>query len=153
MLDADGINALAGHIDTLSCRRGCMTVLTPHDGELARIGGDMTAPREAAAAAFAADHGVYLIRKGHRTVAAAPDGRLAVNTTGNDGMAKGGSGDVLTGVTAALLGQMETERAAVTACAVHAGAGDVCAQKLGEYGMTPSDIIEELPYIFKTITE
>ena len=54
---------------------------------------------------------------------------------------------------AALLGQMETERAAVTACAVHAGAGDVCAQKLGEYGMTPSDIIEELPYIFKTITE
>ena len=53
VLDADGINALAGHIDTLSCRRGCVTVLTPHDGELARIGGDMTAPREAAAAAFA----------------------------------------------------------------------------------------------------
>ena len=48
VLDADGINALAGHIDTLSCRRGCVTVLTPHDGELARIGGDMTAPREAA---------------------------------------------------------------------------------------------------------
>ena len=57
------------------------------------------------------------------------------------------------GVTAALLGQMETKRAAVTACAVHAAAGDMCAQKLGEYGMTPSDIIEELPYIFKTITE
>ena len=53
VLDADGINALAGHIDTLSCRRGCVTVLTPHDGELARIGGDMTAPREAAAAAAA----------------------------------------------------------------------------------------------------
>ena len=82
-----------------------------------------------------------------------PDGQLYFNATGNPGMAKGGSGDVLTGVTAALLGQMETERAAVTACAVHAGAGDVCAQKLGEYGMTPSDIIEELPYIFKTITE
>lgn len=153
VLDADGINALSGHIDTLSCRRGLTTVLTPHDGELARIGGDMTAPRESSAAAFAARHGICLVRKGHRTVIAAPDGHLAVNTTGSDGMAKGGSGDVLTGVTAALLGQMETERAAVTACAVHAGAGDVCAQKLGEYGMTPSDIIEELPYIFKTITE
>ena len=57
VLDADGINALSGHIDTLSCRRGLTTVLTPHDGELARIGGDMTAPRESSAAAFAARHG------------------------------------------------------------------------------------------------
>ena len=62
VLDADGINALEGHIDTLS-RRPCATVLTPHDGELARIGGDMTAPRESSAAAFAAAHGVYLVRK------------------------------------------------------------------------------------------
>ena len=91
--------------------------------------------------------------KGHRTIIAHPAGRLYSIEAGNPGMAKGGSGDVLTGVTAALLGQLETEKAAVTACAVHAGAGDVCAQKLGEYGMTPSDIIEELPYIFKTITE
>ena len=112
-----------------------MTVLTPHDGELARIGGDMTAPREAAAAAFAVDHGVYLIRKGHRTVAAAPDGRLAVNTTGNDGMAKGGSGDVLTGLLTGL----------------HGRAGDMAAEEKGRRGMTPADMIEKLPYALKEV--
>lgn len=152
VLDADGINALAGHIDTLSCRRGCVTVLTPHDGELARIGGDMTAPREAAAAAFAADHGVYLIRKGHRTVAAAPDGRLAVNTTGNDGMAKGGSGDVLTGLLTGLLAQgMEPFDACCAAVWIHGRAGDMAAEEKGRRGMTPADMIEKLPYALKEV--
>ena len=150
VLDADGINALAGHIDTLSCRRGCVTVLTPHDGELARIGGDMTAPREAAAAAFAADHGVYLIRKGHRTVAAAPDGRLAVNTTGNSGMAKGGSGDILSGMVVSLLGQgMEPFDACCAAVYCHGRAGDMAAAELGERGMSPADLLSRLPYAFK----
>lgn len=152
VLDADGINALAGHIDTLSCRRGCVTVLTPHDGELARIGGDMTAPREAAAAAFAADYGVYLIRKGHRTVAAAPDGRLAVNTTGNDGMAKGGSGDVLTGLLTGLLAQgMEPFDACCAAVWIHGRAGDMAAEEKGRRGMTPADMIEKLPYALKEV--
>ena len=152
MLDADGINALEGHIDTLSCRRGCVTVLTPHDGELARIGGDMTAPREAAAAAFAVDHGVYLIRKGHRTVAAAPDGRLAVNTTGNDGMAKGGSGDVLTGLLTGLLAQgMEPFDACCAAVWIHGRAGDMAAEEKGRRGMTPADMIEKLPYALKEV--
>lgn len=152
VLDADGINALAGHIDTLSCRRGRVTVLTPHDGELARIGGDMTAPREAAAAAFAADHGVYLIRKGHRTVAAAPDGRLAVNTTGNDGMAKGGSGDVLTGLLTGLLAQgMEPFDACCAAVWIHGRAGDMAAEEKGRRGMTPADMIEKLPYALKEV--
>ena len=152
VLDADGINALAGHIDTLSCRRGCVTVLTPHDGELARIGGDVTAPREAAAAAFAADHGVYLIRKGHRTVAAAPDGRLAVNTTGNDGMAKGGSGDVLTGLLTGLLAQgMEPFDACCAAVWIHGRAGDMAAEEKGRRGMTPADMIEKLPYALKEV--
>ena len=128
VLDADGINALEGHIDTLS-RRTCATVLTPHDGELARIGGDMTAPREASAAAFAAAHGVYLVRKGHRTLVAAPDGRLAVNTTGNDGMAKGGSGDILTGLLTGLLAQgMEPFAACCAAVWLHGRAGDLAAE-------------------------
>ena len=152
VLDADGINALAGHIDTLSCRRGCVTVLTPHDGELARIGGDMTAPREAAAAAFAADHGVDLSRTGHRTVAAAPDGRLAVNTTGNDGMAKGGSGDVLTGLLTGLLAQgMEPFDACCAAVWIHGRAGDMAAEEKGRRGMTPADMIEKLPYALKEV--
>lgn len=96
VLDADGINALERHIDELSLRRGLVTVLTPHEGEFFRAGGDVSRGRESGAAAYAARRGVYLVLKGHRTVIAAPDGRLAVNTTGNDGMAKGGSGDILT---------------------------------------------------------
>lgn len=152
VLDADGINALSGHIDTLSCRRGLTTVLTPHDGELARIGGDMTAPRESSAAAFAARHGVYLVRKGHRTVIAAPDGRLAVNTTGSDGMAKGGSGDVLTGLLTGLLAQ-GVEPFAACCCAVwlHGRAGDLAAEEKGHRGMTPADMIEKLPYALKEV--
>ena len=151
VLDADGINALEGHIDTLS-RRPCATVLTPHDGELARIGGDMTAPREASAAAFAAAHGVYLVRKGHRTLVAAPDGRLAVNTTGNDGMAKGGSGDILTGLLTGLLAQgMEPFAACCAAVWLHGRAGDLAAEEKGRRGMTPPDIIEMLPYALKEV--
>lgn len=152
VLDADGINALSGHIDTLSCRRGLTTVLTPHDGELARIGGDMTAPRESSAAAFAARHGVCLVRKGHRTVIAAPDGRLAVNTTGSDGMAKGGSGDVLTGLLTGLLAQ-GVEAFAACCCAVwlHGRAGDLAAEEKGHRGMTPADMIEKLPYALKEV--
>lgn len=152
VLDADGINALSGHIDTLSCRRGLTTVLTPHDGELARIGGDMTAPRESSAAAFAARHGVCLVRKGHRTVIAAPDGRLAVNTTGSDGMAKGGSGDVLTGLLTGLLAQ-GVEPFAASCCAVwlHGRAGDLAAEEKGHRGMTPADMIEKLPYALKEV--
>ena len=151
VLDADGINALSGHIDTLSCRRGLTTVLTPHDGELARIGGDMTAPRESSAA-FAARHGVCLVRKGHRTVIAAPDGRLAVNTTGSDGMAKGGSGDVLTGLLTGLLAQ-GVEPFAACCCAVwlHGRAGDLAAEEKGHRGMTPADMIEKLPYALKEV--
>ena len=151
VLDADGINALEGHIDTLP-RRSCATVLTPHDGELARIGGDMTAPRESSAAAFAAAHGVYLVRKGHRTLVAAPDGRLAVNTTGNDGMAKGGSGDILTGLLTGLLAQgMEPFAACCAAVWLHGRAGDLAAEKKGRRGMTPPDIIEMLPYALKEV--
>ena len=151
VMDADGINALEGHIDTLS-RRTCATVLTPHDGELARIGGDMTAPREASAAAFAAAHGVYLVRKGHRTLVAAPDGRLAVNTTGNDGMAKGGSGDILTGLLTGLLAQgMEPFAACCAAVWLHGRAGDLAAEEKGRRGMTPLDIIEMLPYALKEV--
>ena len=151
VLDADGINALEGHIHTLS-RRPCATVLTPHAGELARIGGDMTAPRESSAAAFAAAHGVYLVRKGHRTLVAAPDGRLAVNTTGNDGMAKGGSGDILTGLLTGLLAQgMEPFAACCAAVWLHGRAGDLAAEEKGRRGMTPLDIIEMLPYALKEV--
>ena len=80
-------------------------MLTPHEGEFIRLGGDLSRGREGAAADFAARHGCVLVLKGPETVVADPDGRLLVNTTGNSGMAKGGSGDVLSGMIAALIGQ------------------------------------------------
>ena len=152
VLDADALWAVSPAPELLREAKG-EVVITPHEGEFLRLGGSLEAGRERGAWDFAQRYGCITVLKGHRTIIAHPAGRLYSIEAGNPGMAKGGSGDVLTGVTAALLGQMETEKAAVTACAVHAGAGDVCAQKRGEYGMTPSDIIEELPYIFKEITE
>lgn len=93
-------------MDSLYQRAGRVTVLTPHDGEFARLGGDLErTDRLTAARDFAARWGCVLVLKGHRTIVAAPDGRAAVNTTGNSGMAKGGSGDALSGMLLALLGQ------------------------------------------------
>lgn len=144
VLDADGINALQGHIDMLQHRRH-VTVLTPHEGEFARIG-DLTAGREASAVAFAEAHGVYLILKGHRTVIAAPDGRLAVNPTGNSGMAKGGSGDILSGMVLSLLGQgMEPFAACCSAVYLHGLAGDLAAADKTERCMLPTDLMERIP--------
>ena len=147
VLDADGINALDGHIDSLDGRRA-PTILTPHAGEFARLTGrplpledPLTAARD-----FARDHRCVLVLKGHRTVTAAPDGRAWINTTGNPGMSKGGSGDVLAGLILALLGQgWEPELAARDGVYLHGEAGDRCAGSLGEYGMTPGDLVERLP--------
>ena len=152
VLDADGINALERHIDELSLRRGLVTVLTPHEGEFFRAGGDLSRGRESGAAAYAARRGVYLVLKGRGTVVAAPDGRLAVNTTGNDGMAKGGSGDVLTGLLTGLLAQgMEPFDACCAAVWIHGRAGDMAAEEKGRRGMTPADMIEKLPYALKEV--
>ena len=152
VLDADGINALERHIDELSLRRGQVTVMTPHEGEFFRAGGDLSRGRESGAAAYAARRGVYLVLKGRGTVVAAPDGRLAVNTTGNDGMAKGGSGDILTGLTAGLLAQgMEPFAACCCAVWLHGRAGDLAAADKGRRGMTPSDLLEKLPYALKEV--
>ena len=151
VVDADGINALAGHIDVLDNRRGLLTVLTPHDGEFARLGGDLSSgDRLGAARAFAEEHGCCLVLKGHRTITAFPDGAACINTTGNPGMAKGGSGDVLSGVILALLGQGLPARQAVPmAVWLHGAAGDRCAREIGEYGMTPTDLAEALPAVIQ----
>ncbi len=155
VLDADGINALAGHMDILDGRKA-LTVLTPHDGEFARLTGTALPiqDRLAAAQSFARDHNCILVLKGHRTITAAPDGRAWINTSGNPGMAKGGSGDVLAGLITSFLGQKQLEfgsPAALTAAAVylHGSAGDKAAQKFGEYGMTPEDLIGCIPETLK----
>ena len=149
VLDADGINALAGHMDVLQCRGG-VTVLTPHEGEFLRVGGDLSHGRIDAAVDFAVKYGVYLVLKGHETVVAAPDGRYRINTTGNSGMAKGGSGDVLAGMIVSLLGQgMDAFEACCAAVYLHGRAGDLAAADKGERGMTPTDLLENIPYALK----
>ena len=155
VLDADGINAVAEHIDVLDTRRGRLTVVTPHDGEFLRLtrGKAIGPDRGAAAAAFAQRHGCVLVLKGHRTITAFPDGTTFVNTTGNPGMAKGGSGDVLAGMILSLLGQgLPAKRAVPTAVWLHGAAGDLAADDFGEYGMTPSDLVRRIPAAIRLAT-
>lgn len=153
VLDADGINALEGHIDVLDGRGGLCTILTPHDAEFKRLGGDLSGgDRLKAARDFAMEHSCCVMLKGHRTITAFPDGTAYVNTNGNPGMAKGGSGDVLAGIVVALLAQGFTPReAAPMAAWLHGYAGDLCAEELGEYGMAPTDIIRMLPRVMKSL--
>lgn len=152
VLDADGINAVAGHIDVLKARRNLLTVLTPHEGEFSRLlGTDVRSlDRTVAAEHFARESGCVVVLKGHRTITAFPDGTLYRNTTGNPGMAKGGSGDVLSGIILSLLGQgISPEQAIPAAVWLHGRAGDLCAMRLGEYGMTPSDLLRAIPEAFR----
>lgn len=147
VVDADGINLLARHKHLLRGRT-VPTVLTPHDGEfmrLAQLGDD----RKAAAEELATELGCIVVLKGHRTLIT--DGVCCYeNRTGNPGMAVGGSGDVLAGILVSLLGQgigaLEATAAAVW---LHGAAGDRCAEKMGQYGMLPTDLLEELPRLMK----
>jgi hydroxyethylthiazole kinase-like uncharacterized protein yjeF len=152
VLDADGINAVAAHKDILKTVQAPL-VLTPHPGEMARLTGmtiaQVQASRPALAAEFAAQYGVVLVLKGHHTVIAAPDGRQWVNPTGNAGMARGGSGDLLAGMIAAFLAQgMDAANAAVLGVWLHGAAGDCCAKKRSQTAMLPHEMLEELPGLF-----
>ena len=153
VLDADGINLLAQHMDVLRGSK-CPVILTPHDGEFRRLGGDPKAnDRVGEAMRFALDTGTILLLKGHRTIIT--DGQNVYrNTTGNPGMATGGSGDVLSGVIVSLLGQhvMPLEAAAAGAW-LHGAAGDLAAREIGEYGMIPEDIVERLPRLLRRTGE
>lgn len=144
VLDADGINVLSGHIDVLR-ESTCPVIITPHAGEFARLGGDLSLGREAAAMALAEKLRCICLLKGHNTVIT--DGReLRLNPTGNPGMATGGSGDVLSGILTSLLGQGLTPFDAASAAAwLHGAAGDICAAEIGQYGMLPTDMICVLP--------
>lgn len=151
VLDADGLNAVSAHIDKLD-GRDRPTVLTPHEGEFARLGGDLSQGREAAARTFAQKHRCILVLKGRGTLTALPDKALFVNTTGNPGMATGGSGDVLAGMILSLLGQgLAPADAAAAAVWLHGRAGDLAAADKGEYGMLPSDLVEEIPCAIREI--
>lgn len=148
VVDADGITLLVPHMDILRGREA-PTILTPHDGEFTRLFGPVGEDRMASARAAALESRGIMLLKGHRTCVT--DGiREYRNTTGNPGMAVGGSGDVLAGVLVSLLGQgLEPLEAAACAVWLHGKAGDLCAGELGEYGMLPTDLLDFLPRLLK----
>lgn len=152
VLDADGLNALSAHIIALREREG-VTILTPHDGEYARLAGHFPqVDRVQEAQSFAREHGCILVLKGHRTLIADHKGTVYRNTTGNAGMAKGGSGDVLAGLIVSLLAQgIEPVKATAAAVWIHGRAGDLCAESLGQRAMTPSDILDRLAEVLKPL--
>lgn len=148
VLDADGINVLQQHKNILR-ERTAPTVITPHEGEFVRLGGNLQNGRESAVRHLAAELGAVTVLKGHNTLIT--DGFCGYrNTTGNPGMAVGGSGDVLAGILVALIGQGICPLIAA-ACAVwlHGAAGDICAREIGQYGMLPSDMLQVLPRLLK----
>ena len=148
VLDADGINLLAQHKYLLRGRTAS-TVLTPHDGEFMRLAGELGTDRTAAAKALALELGGIVVLKGPGTIIT--DGvDCYCNPTGNPGMAVGGSGDVLAGMITSLLGQgIKPMEAAAVGVWLHGAAGDRCAEKMGQYGMLPTDLLEELPRLMK----
>jgi NAD(P)H-hydrate epimerase len=158
VMDADALNAVVGHLDLLRSVVAPAVIMTPHPGEMGRLAGisvaEIEADRLAIAGRFAAAYGVYLVLKGAATVIAAPDGRRAVNASGNPGMASGGMGDVLTGVITALLAQgYEPFAACCLGVYCHGAAADLVARDRGELGMIATDVQEMLPLVFKMLTE
>ena len=151
VIDADGLYALGDDPQIISSMH-IPPVLTPHEGEFKRLGGVLTGDRASDARAFAKSRNCVLVLKGHHTICAFPDGEVYIMSGGNPGMAKGGSGDVLAGIIGALLCQFPCKQAVLSACTVHAAAGDRCAERFGEYSMLPTDIIEVIPEIMKSMT-
>lgn len=156
VIDADALNILAKKLDLLKkLAKGRTLVLTPHPGEMARLTGMKTAEIQAnraeTARSFAKRMGVILVLKGARTIVAHPDGRMAVNTTGNPGMAKGGSGDLLTGFIAGMMAQFPQDagRAVEAAVYLHGLAADLAVREGDEHTLLATDCLAYLPRAFK----
>jgi len=156
VLDADGLNAFESQVQELNGHDRIL-VLTPHPGEMARLTGLGTAAiqrdRVNVARAFAQDHQVILVLKGDRTIIANPDGEAWVNTTGNPGMATGGTGDILTGIVAGMLAQNPKSAflAVIAAVYLHGLAGDVATESTGEQSLVATDLITALPEAFRRL--
>jgi ADP-dependent NAD(P)H-hydrate dehydratase / NAD(P)H-hydrate epimerase len=152
ILDADGLNAFAGRADELRDRKSKFLAITPHPGEMARLLGssvkDVEADRVKTATDAAKRWNAHVILKGGHTIVAAPDGRMLVNATGNAGLSKGGSGDVLTGVLAAMTGQFKTDdwlQTLALGVYLHGAAADVAARGTDLSGMVASDVARNVP--------
>ncbi len=153
VLDADGLNAFEGHTNELS-GKGRLLVITPHPGEMARLAAcsiaDVQKDRLSVARKFASEHEVIVVLKGHRTLVVQPDGEAWANTTGNPGMSTGGTGDILTGMVAAMLAQHPNDAllAVLAAVHLHGLAGDVMRESVGEHSMVATDLLRGLPEAF-----
>jgi ADP-dependent NAD(P)H-hydrate dehydratase / NAD(P)H-hydrate epimerase len=158
VVDADGLNAFEGAAEKLS-GKGRTLVITPHPGEMARLTGlsipDVQKDRIGVARSFAREHDLIVVLKGHRTLIAQPNGEVWVNTTGNPGMATGGTGDVLTGMVAGMLAQNPSRavEAITAAIYLHGLAGDVASETMGEHSLVATDLIEALPEAFRRVRE
>jgi NAD(P)H-hydrate epimerase len=158
VLDADGLNAFEGRVDQLS-GVGRTLVITPHPGEMARLAGctiaEVQKDRLGTARKFARQHEVIVVLKGHRTLVVEPNGDAWVNTTGNPGMATGGTGDILTGMVAGMIAQNPKQalRAVLAAVHLHGLAGDVMREDLGEHSLVATDLLQGLPHAFRRARE
>ncbi|HDH04823.1 MAG TPA: NAD(P)H-hydrate dehydratase [Nitrospirae bacterium] len=166
VIDADGINAIAGRTGVLKKSR-TPVILTPHPGEMARLLRQNTEHRAQntdlirtgveqdrinTATSFAKKTRTYLVLKGAPTVTATPDGKAFINSTGNPGMATAGTGDVLTGMISAFLAQnLNPQSAAILGVYMHGLIGDIAAEKKGEHSLIASDIINSIPRVFRSI--
>jgi NAD(P)H-hydrate epimerase len=155
-IDADGLTALAGHLDVLR-EAPAARCLTPHPGEMARMLGarvdEVQRDRMETAREFATRHRVHVVLKGARSVIGTPDGRVFVNPTGNPGMASGGTGDVLTGVLGAFLARgLDPEAAMLASVYLHGSAGDVAAERVGEESLVARDVVAAIPEAFQRLS-
>ncbi len=154
VLDADGLNAFEDRAAELKKKAGAL-VITPHPGELARLTGLTIAAiqhdRLNVARSFAREHQLIVVLKGHRTLVAQPDGTVWVNTTGNPGMATGGTGDILTGMVSGLIAQNPDRvvEAVIAAVHLHGLAGDVAGETMGEHSLVATDLLTALPVAFR----
>ena len=160
ILDADGLNAFAGCADGLRERKSRFLAITPHPGEMARLLGaqnaDVQKDRVKIASEAAARWNAYVLLKGFHTILAGPDGQVFVNTTGNPGLAKGGSGDVLTGILAALTGQFGTDdwlRILALGAWLHGRAAETLVEEADESGILAGEVARALPYARRELLE
>ncbi|HVI40128.1 MAG TPA: NAD(P)H-hydrate dehydratase [Anaerovoracaceae bacterium] len=157
VIDADGLNLLRNDLAVMKNAKAKL-IITPHPGEAARLLGRKTADinrdRLQSALELATITGAVTVLKGAGSVVATPEGKTYINTTGNPGMATGGSGDVLTGVIAALAGQgLDPEAATTAGVFLHGVAGDLASDRMGEYGLIASDIANMVALAIKSILE
>ncbi|MDQ2085616.1 NAD(P)H-hydrate dehydratase [Herbivorax sp. ANBcel31] len=153
VIDADGINAISKNTDILK-KCSVPVVLTPHPGEMARLLNvsidEVQKNRIDAARNFSQSQDVITVLKGSKTIVAAPDGRVYINTTGNSGMSTGGTGDVLTGIIASFICQgVEPYKSAIAGVYLHGLCGDNISKKRGEHGVIAGDLIDEISYVIK----